>query len=367
MFKFDFKSLISLFELSRAGAGNNLLAMEGMRGLAILLVFFAHYVTAFEPYTKTYSTFQFFANQIHHFGTTGVDLFFILSGYLIYGTLISKPIRFFYFMKRRIQRLYPTFSVVFAIYLLLSILVPSQSKLPENSLEKVFFVVANFFMLPPILPMKNLITVSWSLSYEMFFYIITPISIVLFQLKQLNVNIRIGIYLALALFLIIVSIEHIRMVMFFGGMIIYELIKTRPKINCPNSVIIICCFASLLFLIPDRFSAAGRSIQSLILFVTFTILVLAGLQNRISLFTRILIWSPFRWLGNMSYSFYLIHVLAIKIFVIALGIIIKPTGSEVWIFFVALIPCFAIAVASSAMLFLGIERPYSLMQKSSAS
>ena len=106
--------------------------MEGLRGLAIFLVFLVHYVTLMEPWIVTQSTLRSIATALHTIGNTGVDLFFVLSGYLIYGSLITRPQRFGRFMARRIERIYPTFAVVFVIYVGLSFLLPAQSKIPAG-------------------------------------------------------------------------------------------------------------------------------------------------------------------------------------------------------------------------------------------
>ena len=78
------------FEIPHA-AHKQILPMEGIRGFAVFLVFLVHYVCAIEPWLlESSSTFQV-ATYIRSIGNIGVDLFFVLSGYLIYGMLIKKP------------------------------------------------------------------------------------------------------------------------------------------------------------------------------------------------------------------------------------------------------------------------------------
>ena len=67
-----------------------------------------------------------------------------------------------------------------------------------------------------------------------------------------------------------------------------------------------------------------------------------------------------RWLGNMSYSFYLLHGLALK-GALLVATPFLPVSAQGPGFFVALlVPAFAIAVLASAVLFLVVERPLSL-------
>ena len=107
--------LTQKFELSRGGDASNLRAMEGLRGFAVSLVFLVHYVTLVQPWLQGNGAILRLSSALHTVGNTGVDLFFVLSGYLIYGSLISRAQPFARFMSRRITRIYPTFLVVFAL------------------------------------------------------------------------------------------------------------------------------------------------------------------------------------------------------------------------------------------------------------
>ena len=69
------------------GTNTPLQAMEGLRGIAVFLVFLVHYSSLISPWLK-YDTIHI-ASFIHSAGQIGVDLFFVLSGFLIYGTIIK--------------------------------------------------------------------------------------------------------------------------------------------------------------------------------------------------------------------------------------------------------------------------------------
>ncbi|WP_280154891.1 acyltransferase [Piscinibacter sp. XHJ-5] len=121
--------------------------------------------------------------DLHEIGNSGVDLFFVLSGYLIYGTLMRRPQSFGAFMIRRVRRIYPAFLVVFVTYMALAFAIPSLgAKLPATGLPSYF--LANLLLLPGLFPIEPLITVAWSLSYEMFFYLLLPVVIALARLRQ---------------------------------------------------------------------------------------------------------------------------------------------------------------------------------------
>jgi hypothetical protein len=63
--------------------------MEGLRGIAVFLVFLVHYVSQVSPWTP--SDVRVIGAAIHTIGATGVDLFFVLSGsyYLIHGLALK--------------------------------------------------------------------------------------------------------------------------------------------------------------------------------------------------------------------------------------------------------------------------------------
>src|SRR6516225_7867662 len=97
-------------------------ALEGIRGLAIVLVFFVHYHTLFGDYAQSDAISHFTSQFLGTVGHCGVDLFFVLSGFLIYGLVLRKRTPYLKFIQRRVERIYPTFAAVFGLYLVLSFL-----------------------------------------------------------------------------------------------------------------------------------------------------------------------------------------------------------------------------------------------------
>jgi exopolysaccharide production protein ExoZ len=359
------QNLLNRFELSRAGTNQNIRAMEGLRGLAILLVFLAHYITHFEPYSKAMINLQSILNLVNRYGAVGVDLFFILSGYLIYGTLISKPINYFDFMRRRVRRLFPTFTFIFVLYLLLSVLSPAQSKIPKEASSAAWYLIANYLMLPPILPIKNMIVVAWSLSYEMFFYLTTPLWVIALRLKNWRPYDRIILYACASVLLLSFCSfydGHVRMVMFLAGMILFET-KFLLGNRGPNaSVGLVALFASVLCLIPSDRTLVGTALTSAILYVSFFLVVLTCLQSSGGWFTALFCYRPLRLLGNMSYSFYLLHGVFLAAAIKVIVLVFKPDGSSPVFFFFTLFITLLGAVFVSAALFLLVEKPFSLVQ-----
>jgi peptidoglycan/LPS O-acetylase OafA/YrhL len=91
-------------------------ALDGLRGLAILLVMTFHFGWAAPPVGRLGKILAFFMN----FGWTGVDLFFVLSGFLITGILLDSkrgPAYFRSFYAKRALRLFPLYFGVLALTL----------------------------------------------------------------------------------------------------------------------------------------------------------------------------------------------------------------------------------------------------------
>src|ERR1041385_7793178 len=118
-----------IYEL--AGDAGRLTPMEGLRGLAVLLVFFVHFHALFGGYAENILILRTASHFLGVVGNAGVDLFFVLSGYLIYGALLRNRTSIVKFLWRRVERIYPTFLAVFVLYLGLSALFPDASKLHD--------------------------------------------------------------------------------------------------------------------------------------------------------------------------------------------------------------------------------------------
>ena len=98
-------------------------ALDGLRAMAVLMVFFQHYVSSIVNTQHSSSHLWQGLKALLSWGWTGVDFFFVLSGFLITGILYDTrhtAHRFRNFYVRRTLRIFPLFYGVLLIGLLLN-------------------------------------------------------------------------------------------------------------------------------------------------------------------------------------------------------------------------------------------------------
>ena len=70
-------------------------------------------------------------------------------------------------------------------------------------------------------------------------------------------------------------------------------------------------------------------------------------------------WTPLRYLGNMSYSYYLIHGVTLKGISLVLFSILEPVNAPL-MFGILLVTSFILTLVTSTFLFMCVEKPMSL-------
>lgn len=172
-------------------------SLDGWRGIAILLVFLFHYL----PH-NTHSPFVFLGSL----GWTGVDLFFVLSGFLITGILFdsrnsSNFFRSFYV--RRALRLFPVYFLAVAVVIVgTGFLAGSRDwrDIPFFVYGANFVVLTHKAFFPPYFDCGHF----WSLALEEQFYSLWPLVVFFVRKPQTLIRICwIGILTSLVLRIII--------------------------------------------------------------------------------------------------------------------------------------------------------------------
>ena len=154
-----------------------LYGLDHLRALAITVVFFYHYFIVTHGQPK-------WLPDLASFGWTGVDLFFVLSGFLISSQIFyqikqRQPISFKFFFIKRFFRIVPAFLVTVGLYFCFPFFREREALPP---LWKVLTFTQNLG-----LDVKDFGTFShaWSLCVEEHFYMVFPIVLIFLQRSKL--------------------------------------------------------------------------------------------------------------------------------------------------------------------------------------
>lgn len=173
--------------------------LEVLRGVAASFVILGHLVDKIPEISKYKNHFiNIFAN----WATESVIIFFVLSGLVIHSSFEKKPRKWYIFLYERLVRLHPTLLIAMSFTLFVDFFIFNNS----FSLTKF---ISNLI---PISTLNNGIAtvywqsnpVIWSLSFEVFFYLV--FSAVIFKKSKIN---YIVIYIWLALGLIALPLFYL--------------------------------------------------------------------------------------------------------------------------------------------------------------
>lgn len=167
------------------------LPIQYLRGVAAMMVVYHHsksQVPAFEGYLPGY------------FGVLGVDIFFVISGFIMYVTTADTAVSAGEFMVRRIIRIVPLYWLLTCVMCLIWLVAPALFKTlmvtPCTLLMSLFFVPHYSLSFPEsIFP---LLVPGWTLNFEMFFY--AAFAVALFLPRRLLSVSVVAFILALVLF-----------------------------------------------------------------------------------------------------------------------------------------------------------------------
>lgn len=149
--------------------------LDGLRGIAILLVLAFHFLRF-----DAQAVWSAWADAALRSGWIGVDLFFVLSGFLITGILIrsrAAPQRARRFYLRRALRILPAYYLVLTLTMLLIVWLVPAPEIVADSLDRLpglLLFVQNLESSWDGLPAVRELGVLWSLSVEEQFYLLWP-------------------------------------------------------------------------------------------------------------------------------------------------------------------------------------------------
>lgn len=145
---------------------NKLQNIQALRGVAVLAVVFFHLALI----EKRYGGSNTILPEFFNFGMFGVDLFFVISGFVMVTVTRGKfqsLKQSLLFLYHRISRIYPLYWVYTTLALIVFLVQPSWVNSSQGSQVDI---LASYLLLPDqLLP---LVQVGWTLIHEMYFYLV---------------------------------------------------------------------------------------------------------------------------------------------------------------------------------------------------
>ena len=314
---------------------NKIYVIQYLRGLAALAVVY-HHADIGSRYRS-------------EFAQSGVDVFFVISGFIMWVVTVAEPKRPAQFLRDRIIRIAPLYWFCTLAMVVAAIL---QPKLFPRLVLDSWHTIASLFFLPTRSPsngeMWPVLVQGWSLNYEMFFYLVFAIALN-FDVKH-RLAIVCGVLVSLALLgmsihtqnPIILTYTDPMLLEFLGGVVLGVLwertLLPRPLVGGLMVALGMICIVSIVPAIDaPRVVAWGGPA----LLIVGGVLSLSAFVPRFGVPTA---------LGDASYSIYLTHT-----FVVSALAKVMPAGSS--LIFTALLGSSAVGLFVHWLL----ERPVQRM------
>jgi peptidoglycan/LPS O-acetylase OafA/YrhL len=159
-------------ELARTNYRN----IQGLRAIAALMVLTSHLFWDIVPMRTHWARTGFTA-----VGISGVDIFFVISGFIIYhvtrrsagqAALVGRRAAFYEFAMKRFIRIYPLYWIVFGVATVMMIWLPPASSFVKKPQIELLLLVNS-------LPNYR-VQAAWTLTFEVYFYAATALSMLFF-------------------------------------------------------------------------------------------------------------------------------------------------------------------------------------------
>src|SRR5688572_7958162 len=306
-------------------------ALDGVRGFAILLVLVLH----FSAYGHELPRSGLLIDQLYYrvaaAGWIGVDLFFVLSGFLITGILYDakgSPHYFRNFYIRRTLRIFPLYYGALILFLVIfPLLWPNHGGLRSMQNDGWWYwtYLSNVKIAMDGWPQFGAIGHFWSLAVEEQFYLLWPLLVLAFRRRQLQMICLICIVVALAARVVLnirgnnpaaFVFTPARMDALAAGAYVAlaaretEGLRSLARFALPGAALMVV-LAMVIVALRNGFAAYDPLVSTIghtaiaLLFAGVLVLVLT--LSRETLLVRVFNSTPLRFFGRYSYGIYVFH------------------------------------------------------------
>lgn len=325
----------------------NIQSVQIMRGIASLLVVLLHISIKGSQYGN--GALKGFA-----IGGSGVDLFFIISGYIMCVSTVGRSLNFSQFMLLRIKRIIPLYWLVTTIALVVFLYNPKV----VNTSGGETSIWASYALFPN--GKKFLISNGWTLSYEFLFYLLFASFIYKGTYKTMQVS-AIILLLLVAIGLCVDYYSpffdfstNILYLEFVFGMGCFYLLNQKNLRLTPGYGILLCLVGSVLLVLEAAVSIHGQEKWRGFYWGIPMLAIFIGLISLESLLQRnkSLLKSMLLEIGNSSYSLYLVHPFVLSGTAMALRRL--KMANNPYLFTVLLL---TLAIVIGHLVYFCVERP----------
>lgn len=250
-----------------------------LRGLASLTIVFHHWVASAIHYDLISDKFV----KVIPATKFGVDFFFVLSGFIIAYSNYRKSLKLKPYLLKRLTRVYVPYLPIG----LLALFIYTQFGFLSNGKQDIDYITS-IFLLPRGRPA---LSVAWSLSFEIYFYIIFGFSM---RMTERNRNRAISLY---SILIVVLSLGRTTIFIFdpyvlefFIGMMVFHIQWGNKR------------FALQYLLVAGILSFIFMD-YNIIASIAFSFILIKAVRYD----DRIIFIKPLFFLGTISYSLYLIH------------------------------------------------------------
>ncbi|MDX1921682.1 MAG: acyltransferase [Alphaproteobacteria bacterium] len=286
--------------------------VQALRALAANGVLLSHILSVEQKYG---AGFTVLSGNVH-FGAIGVDLFFVISGFIM--AALANNATWDKFLINRATRIYPPYWFYTTIVLIVSLIAPSMV---NSSYDHAPSLWKSYLLIPDtVMP---LLAVGWTLIHEMYFYLVFAFILFASRAVKLPLIAWIGVWAIEIITFnlsstvtftqpILLLITHPFTLEFILGVCVGMIIRERAFVQISFIIGCIILFISALYIPPAfTFDIDVKDLRHVCLFgIPCALLVLMALKLEM----KTIFISP-NWLvelGNASYSTYLAHVLVIS-------------------------------------------------------
>jgi peptidoglycan/LPS O-acetylase OafA/YrhL len=291
------------------------LALNGYRGFCALLVLVFHLGNAGVVSLPSGTLLKNTAALLWSSSKYGVEMFFMISGFVIVGSLLRHA-TLKGFLQDRFIRIYSAWVPALLAVTAVCVVLKMKMFTDVSFLEGLGIFAGNLLLLPPLFPQPLVNQASWSLSYEWVFYVAAAIGALLLRRKSPQ-KWAIG---AWAIFSGVFICLYPRSLFFLTGVIVFG---CQPWFRRRERWLKFPLLSLLVFLVAWRLTGANRAELNDTVFDwlkdgRWAVAVVAFLAS-LHMFGSITLNASkqfaflgsraFQFLGTISYSFYLWHAL----------------------------------------------------------